>query len=72
MVIWDDDSTGYSPDWSADFFKAGGLAFDAEKGAYIVPDVDYCVEQAEDWRDSRGDFSSDAPNENNRVFVEEI
>lgn len=69
MMVWEDN--GYSPDWSMDFFEAGGLKYDDERGAYIVEDVGYCIEQAMDWRDSKGDFSENVPNEDNAVFVEE-
>lgn len=70
MMAW--EGSGYSPDWSTDFFNAGLLEYDRENDVYIVDDVDYCIEQAEDWRDSRGDFRDDEPNENNMVFVEEV
>lgn len=69
MMIW--EGSGYSPDWSIDFFNAGSLPYDDEKDTYTVEDVDYCIEQAYDWRDSKGDFSDDTPNENNTVFVNE-
>lgn len=48
------------PDWSQDFFEAGGLPYDDETNTYTVPDVEYCIEQAEDWRLCRGDFADDA------------
>ena len=38
----------------------------------ILKDVDYCIEQANDWRDSIGDYRDDTPNENNTVFIEEL
>ena len=40
------NGNGYDPDWSADYFGAGTLAFDEALGAYIVDDVDYCVGMA--------------------------
>ena len=70
MAIW--EGTGYSPDWSADFFCAGGLPYDDETDTYTVPDVDYCIEQAEDWAAIRGDVCDDMPNDTKTVFVEEI
>lgn len=72
MVVWDESSASYSPDWSMDFFDAGLLEYDSEKDVYIVKDVDYCIEQANDWRDSIGDYRDDTPNENNTVFIEEL
>ena len=53
----------YSLDWANDFFDAGLLHYDEEAEAYIVEDVDYCIEQAQEWADE---------DENNMVFVEEI
>lgn len=52
--------SGYSPDWSNDFFQIGALKYDADLEAYIVPDVEYCADQAEDWQRGIGDFSTDA------------
>lgn len=46
----------YNPDWSADFFEA---PYDAENDAYIVADVDYCIDMAIDWKYARGDFQQD-------------
>ena len=70
MVIWQEN--GYSPDWSNDFFVAGLLPYEEETDAYVVNDVDYCIDQAHDWEKSKGDFSEDQPNENNTVFIEEL
>ena len=68
MTIW--NGNGWEPDWSLDFFAVGGLKYDEDAEAYLVDDVDYCVEQAEDWKHSRGDYADDVPNEDNEVFVE--
>ena len=46
---------GWSRDLSEDFFEAGGLPVD-ENGFYLVNDVQYCVDQAEDYRMGRGNF----------------
>lgn len=70
MMVWSE--SGYSPDWSLDFFQAGGLPYNDETDTYTVQDVDYCIEQAMDWKKSEGDFSGDEPNEDNEVFVEEV
>ena len=43
---------GLSPDWSNDFFDVGLLPFvEDENGdhVYIVDDVQYCIEQANEW-----------------------
>ena len=63
MKVWNDFNTGYSPDWSNDFFNAGILPYDEGEDFFIVDDVDYCIEQAEEW---------EAEDENNAVFVEEL
>lgn len=67
LVIF--EGNGWTPDWSNDFFSVGSLPFDEEKQAYVVEDVDYCIEQALDWKNSVGDFADDEPNENNEVYV---
>lgn len=59
MQVW--DGNGYEPDWSQDFFEAGGLPTDDATGASVVDDVDYCIEQAQDWANKRGDHSEVAP-----------
>ena len=68
LCTW--EGTGYSPDWSNDFFNAGSLPYDEEQDVYIVPDVDYCIEQAMDWKNSVGDFAEDKPNPNNAVLID--
>ena len=70
MMVW--NGTGYDPDRSADFFSAGSLLFDPITEAYVVPDVDYCISQAEDWKNSTGDFFEAPRNENNTVIIDEI
>ena len=73
MHTW--DGTNKSPDWSQDFFEAGSLPYDAETDTYSVPDVDYCIEQADDWRLGRGEFLAEGLPEdpvNKLVFVEDI
>lgn len=69
MCKW--DGNGWTPDWSADFFAVGGLPYDEERDAYRVEDLSYCIEQAEDWKASRGDYANDEPDGNNEVFVED-
>ena len=72
MNVW--DGTGYTPDFSLDFFEVGALPYDEKMDAYVVDDVDYCVEYAMDWKNSKGDFYDDEPNPDNNVdvYVEEI
>lgn len=63
MKVWDKYNGGYGPDWSRDFFDAGCLPHDEETEVYTVQDVDYCIEQANEWANE---------DENNDVFVEEL
>ena len=65
-----DPNTGL--DWSLDFFEAGSLEYLEDYDAYVVRDVDYCIDQAFDWKNSEGDFKNDEPNAENQVTVEEI
>lgn len=46
---------GYTPDWSNDLFDVGLLPYDEMRDAYIVPDVSYCIEVAQEWEDSAPD-----------------
>lgn len=47
------------PDYSSDFFDVSRLPYDDANGAYIVPDVDYCIDQARDWKLFQGDYNDD-------------
>lgn len=60
MMVW--SGTCHTPDWSNDFFDVGLLPMN-DDGAYIVKDVDYCIDQALEW--SRED-------ENNSVIVTDM
>lgn len=73
MVIWDDDASSYGPDYAPDFFEAGGLPYDDDRDAHTVEDLDYCIEQANDWASGWGDYApADWENVDNRkVFVED-
>lgn len=59
MQVWKYNE--YSPDWSGDFF--GPLPYDEEKEAYIVEDVDYCIEEAAAWRLGIGEYNDNTNNE---------
>lgn len=60
MWEWKRNEQGHTGDWSNDFFEIGGLPRvyleDLNVDAFEVDDVDYCVDQANDWMDYRGDF----------------
>jgi len=47
-----------SDDFSDDFFDVGALRYDEELDAYNVPDIDYCLNQAQDFANGAGDFAS--------------
>ncbi len=66
MTEW--NGHGYDPDWSADFYDVGLLPYDEERGAFIVDDVDYCLDQADDWKNGDGDFSDDEDTEDREVY----
>lgn len=73
MYVWNGSS--YGEDWSHDFFEVGGLPYheddQSDNRIYHVDDVDYCLEQAEDWMNRRGDFYYDDSDDERQVFVEE-
>ena len=53
------DSIFQRVDFSCDFYEVGSLPYNEEIGAYVVDDVEYLIEQAEDWLNQRGDFRDD-------------
>lgn len=61
MKVW--QGSGYSEDWSNDFFESGSLEWDDFTNTYKVKDVDYCIDQAKEWEQEE---------ENYTVFVEEV
>lgn len=69
---WDEENSQYGPDWAADFFEVGGLkTVEGPELAYIVDDVDYCIEYANDMVAGVGDFAGD-PQPNQFVDVTEL
>lgn len=70
---WNEENPGYGPDWSADFFEVGGLkTVDVPELAYIVDDVDYCIEQANDMAAGEGDYSDCEPQPMLEVLVVDL
>lgn len=57
MKVWDGGQ--YGPAWEMDFFSVGSLPYNEEMDAYIVDDVDYLVDQANDWHEGVGDYQDD-------------
>lgn len=72
MRTWDGNQ--YTPDWSNDFFEVGSLKFNIYMDAYDVDDVDYCIDQANDWKNKEGDFygEEDVEGIERDVDVEEL
>lgn len=69
---WDDENTQYGPDWAADFFEVGLLKpVEDEESTYVVDDVDYCIEYANDMVAGEGDFAGE-PQPNQFVDVTEL
>ena len=62
MKTFDNTTSTMSPDFSADFFEVGSLHYSEELDAYEVQDVEYCIEQANDWANAEGDFASEEHN----------
>ena len=70
MMVW--EGNGYSPDWCLDFFEAGSLPYNDETDTYTVDDVDYCIDQAMEWKETNEGFLGDIKTENNCVWVDEL
>lgn len=47
-------------DFSNDFFEVGSLFYDEATNAYMVGDLEYCVEQMRDWMSYSGDYYYDS------------
>lgn len=70
MCHW--NGSGYDPDWEADFYDVGALPYDDEENVYTVGDVDYIIDQANDWLHNTGDYAMDeADHSDDFVFIEE-
>lgn len=50
---------GNGRDFSADFFRVWNLKRNEKKGAYVVPDVCFCLDRASDWKNGVGDYEED-------------
>lgn len=72
MNIW--TGSGYTSDWSNDFFDVGCIEYDDKAEAYRVKDVEYCIEQAMHWKNKAGDFEDDSPipSEDRNVVIESL
>ena len=73
MQEWDGSQWGL--DWSLDFFGAGNLPYNEENDTYTVEDVQYCIEQVNDWKSNTGDNADDLESfdpDDRLVNVEEL
>lgn len=72
MMVW--EGNGYSEDYSADFFEIGSLPWrETWRGCeYIVEDLAYCIDQANDWEHHKGDYRDDDDARERRVDVDEM
>lgn len=76
MKVWQDGQ--WSPCFEADFFSIGSLPYDEETDTYTVEDVDYLIDQANDWQQGIGDYTDDYEGElghtpeDRGVFVEDV
>lgn len=65
---------GYGPDWSHDFFGTDESVYDAELEAYVVYDLEYCIDYAREEARVKYDaeFGICMPDEDVHVIVEEV
>ena len=71
------NGSNYGEDFAADYFEAAALPYDASTDAYIVPDVDYCIDMAnstdpEGARTMCDEYGDIVPDEAVTVFVEDV
>ena len=60
ILEWDEEGMQYGSDIAADFIDVGGLETVSEpEFAYVVDDVDYCIEEANDMVAGEGDFAGE-------------
>lgn len=61
------------PDFSRDFFAIPDWAEISGLGdVALVDDIDYCIDQARDWENCRGDYCDDETPGERSVYVEEL
>lgn len=61
-------NNGY--EWQDEFFNVGSLSYNEDSDAYEVEDVDYLIDQANDYISGCGDFSDGEPQENAELVYE--
>lgn len=70
MYYYDDKNGSLGTDWSGEILYDGRMKRDEETEAYIVDDVDDCVDYARDWENCHGDFYEESE-ELDRILVVE-
>lgn len=55
------EGNGYSPDWADEFFECADAKYNEEMDAYNVPDLQYCLDEAQSWEQE---------DEDNNLWVE--
>lgn len=71
MTHWDEYAEHYTPDWAGDFFDVRSLIVDLEEQAYVVNDVNWCINQAKDCLRHAGDYYDGFPgNPGDCLFVD--
>ena len=61
MKTWDEHNQRYTPDRAPEFFDVGGLPIDPSTQAYMVEDVNHCLDQARDSMLHMGDYYDGFP-----------
>lgn len=61
-------NNGY--EWQDEFFNVGSLSYNEDSDACEVEDVDYLIDQANDYISGCGDFSDGEPQENAELVYE--
>lgn len=57
-------------EWQDEFFNVGSLSYNEDSDAYEVEDVDYLIDQANDYISGFGDFSDGEPQESAELVYE--
>ena len=76
MKIWDKARNEWKhagENLADDFFNVGVLPVN-DDGVYVVEDVEYCIDQANDWEQCTGDYCDDelGDDDERSVMVEEV
>ena len=73
MKVWDKQRGEWKfagENLAHDFFEAGTLPV-SDEGSYVVSDVDYCIEMAQDWEQCIGDYYGEEQDDEERHLTVE-